>query len=67
MASKPTKHWALPKGKTIWLLFDLNNGDAGSRRYVWWFNTRGMAMAHRRHQHKMEFGAKLSMPVRATL
>lgn len=55
---------------TIWLLFDLNNGNPsgrGQKAYVWWFRSRKAAMAHRRHQHKMRFGARLSMPRKATV
>ena len=62
---RPTeKSWAMPKGREVWLLFDQANGDEGSRRYVWWFDTKGAALAHRRHQHRHPSNAKLSMPIR---
>ncbi len=56
--------------KTIWLTFDLSNGDPsgnGLKAYVWWFRTRKAAMKHRRRQHRMYCGAKLSMPRKATV
>lgn len=57
----------LPKNKSIWLLFDLANGHRRSRRYLWWFDSRKDAMAHRKEQHAMPHGARLSFPVRALL
>ena len=54
-----------PKNKSLWLCFDLSNGHKRSHRYVWWFDSRKDAMAHRRWQKKsLVFAAKLSMPVK---
>lgn len=55
---------------TIWLLFDRDNGDPsgkGPKAYAWWFRSRKAAMEHRRHQLKMKYGARLSMPRKATV
>lgn len=50
--------------KPVWLVFDLNNGHAPTKRYVWWFDTRKAALEHIRFQRKNEFAAKLSRPMR---
>ncbi len=59
-------HWALPRNKTVYLLFDKSNGWL-SRRYVWWFDTYADAMKHRREQLAAWNAARLSMPVKAAL
>ena len=53
-----------PKGKEIWVLFDLSNGDAMSKRYLWWFDTREEAMAHRKWQKRQRYAAVLSLPTK---
>ena len=53
-----------PKRKPIWLLFDLSNGDRGSKRYCWWFETREDAREHRKYQMRLKFAAELSGPVK---
>ena len=52
------------KNKHIWLMFDLSNGHRGSSRYVWWFETRKDAFAHREWQMSQKHGADLSQPVK---
>ena len=47
----------------IWIMFDLSNGHKGGRTYFWVFPTKKQALEHRKNQHKMEFGAKLSHPI----
>lgn len=59
--------WAYPKNKTIYVLFDLNNGNVDSVRYLWWYDTYKEAMKHRKEQKKMKHGADLSMPVKVRL
>lgn len=54
----------LRKGhKTLWLLFDLSNTNAGSHGYVWWFETREEARKHRKWQMSNSDFAPLSAPV----
>lgn len=50
--------------KSVWLLFDLSNTNAGNKGYVWCFGTREEARKHRQTQAKMEHAASLSAPVR---
>jgi hypothetical protein len=57
----------LPKGKTLWLCFDLSNGHRPSHRYVWWFDSRKDAEAHRRWQKKFPHAAQLSVPVKVRI
>lgn len=53
----------LPSKKHIWLLFDVSNGDISSRRYVWWFDSRQKARAHKHWQnHILKNKAKLVGP-----
>jgi hypothetical protein len=51
----------LPKGRFFWIVFDMANGDSGSKRYVWWFDTRKAAREHINHQRDT-YGAELSAP-----
>lgn len=48
-------------------MWDLNNGHAWNKNdpgigYMWVFKTRKDAMEHRKYQHKLKYGARLSMP-----
>lgn len=52
--------------RVVWVLFDLDNGHPGEKHYLWWFETRALAMAHRKRQHAMKHGATLSMPQKWT-
>lgn len=54
----------LPKTKTVWLLFDVDNGHEPSKHYCWWFNTRKHARQHKQWQKRNQ-GAKLVGPVKA--
>lgn len=68
MNRKERQHsWAMPiEGNDIWILFDLSNGDTGSKRYLWWFSTRKDALKYRRFHNKSKYSAALSMPRRFT-
>ena len=48
--------------KPIWLVFDLCNGHAPVKRYVWWFDTKKDALAHIKFQRKNPTNAWLSEP-----
>lgn len=54
----------LPAGKTLWVLFDMSNGDKSARRYLWWFDTRKAARAHRASQTGTPGTARLSAVVK---
>ena len=54
----------LPTNRPIWLVFDLSNGHAPVKRYVWWFDTRKDALAHIKHQRRHINNAPVSAPVR---
>ncbi len=49
------------KPRTIWVLFDLDNGH-GDLRYLWYFKTRRAAREHRKWQAKLRNSARLSSP-----
>ena len=53
----------LPKGKELWLVFDLANGHPYSHRYCWWFDSRKAAREHIKWQ-KSVYGAGLSSPIK---
>lgn len=53
----------IPADKTVWLVFDLSNGNPDSRRYVWWFDTEDAAREHISWQSRMEYAAYLSEPM----
>lgn len=57
----------LPLNRPIWLVFDLNNGHAPVKRYVWWFDTKTDALKHIKHQKRIEHSAELSKPYLFTL
>ena len=48
----------------FWVLIDLSNGHEASRRYLWWFEKKSQAKAHRKHQLAMEHSADLSKPIK---
>jgi hypothetical protein len=48
----------------VWVCFDLDNAHGKAFRYGWVFPTRASALAHRKRQHALNYGARLSMPVR---
>ena len=62
--NKETLKEYLPRYKSFWVLFDLANGHKAKGRYLWWFDTRKDAMAHRKFQHKDPSNVRLSMPVK---
>lgn len=51
----------LPKGRTFWIVFDMSNGDSGTKRYCWWFDTKKDALIHIKWQRDT-YGAELSAP-----
>ena len=53
-------------GTTLWVLFDLDNGHNGAQHYLWYFETRAQARAHRASQARdyPVSGARLSVPVK---
>jgi hypothetical protein len=53
----------LPKGRIVWLVFDLDNGHPWSHRYTWWFDSYQAAYEHIKWQKKQN-GANLSKPVK---
>jgi hypothetical protein len=57
----------MPKKKHVWLLFDLNNGHEGSKRYVWWFDTKKQASDFKREHKTKPNAATLSAPTKAIL
>lgn len=57
------QHSHMPKkNRPIWVMFDLDNGDKKSRRYLWWFETKKAAIEHRKWQMFLTYGASLSEP-----
>ena len=55
--------------RRAWILWDLDNGHAWDKRdngkgYMWVFSSRKEAISHRRKQHKNEYYARLSMPLK---
>lgn len=57
----------LPKAKTVWVLFDVDNGHEPVKHYCWWFNTRQQARNHKKWQLKQKYSAKLIGPRKAIL
>lgn len=62
MMSKLSLMEWLPKDRMVWLVFDMSNGDRGSKRYVWWFDTKKQAKDHIDWQRKQKWNAELSEP-----
>lgn len=56
----------LPQGKTIWLLFDLDNGHEPGKHYTWWFNKYSQAKRFK-DEHSRSDQAELVGPIKATL
>lgn len=57
----------LPRSKTLWMLFDVDNGHEPSKHYCWWFNTRQGARDHKTWQRTQKYSATLVGPVKAVL
>jgi hypothetical protein len=51
-----------PGPGNIWVLFDLDNGDELSKRYVWWFPSRARAVLFKREHKKQRYATRLSRP-----
>jgi hypothetical protein len=43
---------------------DRANGNPGSYRYLWWFETEAAALEHKRFQHRKSTNARLAGPFR---
>ena len=54
----------LPRGREVWLVFDLSNGDSETQRYVWWFDTEAQAVAWLAEARARPLSATFSEPVR---
>ena len=54
----------IPALYPIWLVFDLDNGHAPNKNYVWWFTTRQHARDHIKWQKRKKYSASLSQPVK---
>ena len=48
--------------RDVWFLFDISNGGLGVRNYVWWFESRAKARAHKKEQHADSSHARLAGP-----
>lgn len=54
--------------KVAWIVFDMDNGDPGSHRYVWWFPTRREAREKvREHERNYPQYARLAGPLKYVL
>jgi hypothetical protein len=49
---------------TMWVVFDLDNGNEHSRRYCWCFESRQQARDHIYWQRRQPHAARLSGPRR---
>ena len=54
--------------RQAWIMWDMSNGHSGWKRdcgkgFLWVFQTREAARAHRKKQHAEKLGARLSSPV----
>lgn len=60
---KKKKHFAAPT-PLIWILVDASNSNQRSKNYLWWFETRQLARAHKQHVKRVygEKGATLIGP-----
>lgn len=60
------KHTNYIPTKPIWLIFDCGNGHEGSRRYVWWFDTKKEAKywSKRHIKENSKFGYDISLPIK---
>ena len=47
----------------LYMVFDLDNGDMLSKRYVWYFSSKAKALKHIRAQRAQLNSARLSDPV----
>ena len=51
----------------IWILIDEDNGDASSKRYLWWFESRQKAREHKKWQNANPKNARVTGPFRYRL
>lgn len=49
---------------TVWIVFDLDNGNPLSHRYCWCFETRTLAREHIAWQRQQRHSARLSPPIK---
>lgn len=54
----------IPTDGEIWLVFDLDNGHAPHKNYVWWFTAKDLALKHIGWQKKQADSARLSEPMK---
>jgi hypothetical protein len=52
--------------RTMWVLFDMDNGNPDSYRYIWYFASKRQAVAHRNRQNAVKKNARVVGPVRYT-
>ena len=55
--------WTFPF-KTLWVLYDKDNGHSGSHRYCWCFPTKKLAQAYKEWQNSNPKFAELVGPYR---
>lgn len=60
---KENKYEYIPN-KSIWLVFDMDNGHSIAQRYVWWFNTKKEAISWSNGHIKNKFSSNISEPKR---
>lgn len=53
-----------PRQNTIWILFQDSNGDTGSKRYCFWFESRAIARSYKKHIESLSGSCGLKGPVR---
>ncbi len=53
--------------KTIWILFDVDNGHFPHKNYLWWFPTKELAIKHKHNQKKKQYSATLVGPYRFSI
>lgn len=46
----------------LYVMFDKDNSD-DFKSYAWAFKSKKAALAHRRSQQKLKYGARLSLPI----
>lgn len=46
----------------IWILVDISNSNPKSKNYLWWFETKALAMEHKEWQNEVRKGAELRGP-----
>lgn len=48
--------------ESIWILIDTSNGDRRTNNYLWWFETRKLALEFLKHHNKLYLHARLVGP-----